>query len=748
MRGDDMTWIFHKAQDVFDQYQDAWDELNKTIDNHVLLDAKFWGTLVQLFADENTLLGISENSQYPGMILVKSTGIGRWSTFQPAQAPIGPILLGNPDDIEGQIRTLLQSLPGYAIGLGITQQDPSFGHVNSVRASQTIEIQDYIQTARIRVEGGFNEYWKTRGSDLKVNMRKRLRRLEREGIRVSLEAYQSPSNVTQCIQHYGELEQLGWKGRGGTAVTAENAQGAFYRNMLEHACRKQEGLIYVLRFNEKTVAQKICLRRNGMVIFLKMAYDETYRRLSPGYILQYMILQRLFEEKQVQGVETYGRVNEGWTNKWTDDFRMMYHLNYFRHVWVRHAKVFVRRFRQKEGLVPSDVEQKTVHSAGVRSGDASIQSNGTVSGVSTSAIGHGNGHGSRIRAPRAREWEIVNAREYFTKYQAQWDELNKRLDNHLLLDSKFVGPLVQYFSTSRTKLAISKDSAYPGMVLLEGIGNGFWQTFQPSQAPIGLIALANKDNLEKQVQGLMASLPGVALGLSITQQDPDYSVFAPFSQFPHLEFVEYITTPRMTLFKSFDEYWKSRGKDLVNNLARRKKRLDENGVQISMSTIRDPEYISPGIQVYGQLEESGWKGLQGTAVSIHNDQGRFYRDMLKNFCVQEEGVIYQLLMDGKPIASDLCIRRNGMFILLKTAYDEEYKKLSPSYLMREEILKRLYFRNSIKVLEFYGRARDWHSKWTEEMRTMSHINFYRHSLVEIGRNALKAGGMWTGKAKT
>ena len=116
--------------------------------------------------------------------------------------------------------------------------------------------------------------------------------------------------------------------------------------------------------------------------------------------------------------------------------------------------------------------------------------------------------------------------------------------------------------------------------------------------------------------------------------------------------------------------------------------------------------------------------------------------MLLNFCSQGEGLIYQFLMDGKPIASDLCLQRHGMLILLKTAYDEQYKKQSPSYLMREEILKRLFFRKKVNVLEFYGRAREWHTKWTDEMRTMFHINFYGHAVIEKGRNALKSGGLW------
>ena len=741
-----MKWKFFPAQESFSRYQEQWDQLNASIDNHVLLNSEFWKSLLTFFSHNQTLLGVSESKEYAGMVLVENVGLGMWSTFQPPQAPIGPILLGNPNNIEGQLRAILRSLPGYALGLGITQQDPSFGHVNAVGIHKTVELKSYVKTARIGLQEDFEQYWNERGSDLKVNIRKRLKRLEREDIRVTLDVHHSPMDVEQCIREYGELEESGWKGRGGTAVTAENVQGEFYKSMLEKACQRNEGLIYSLRFNNKTVAQKICLRRNGMVIFLKMAYDENYRRLSPGYILQYKILQRLFEDQTVHHVETYGRVNEGWTNKWTDDFRTMYHLNYFRYNGVRVATNFLRGIRTR-GMKDVSVSHETLPQALSSQKDKeAILSNGNKSASLQSETRIGIGPEDRF-SRGSQEWEIVNAREGFSKFQDQWDELNQNIDNHLLLDSKFVAPLIQYFSSSQTLLAVSKKSEYPGMVLLERIGKGFWQTFQPSQAPIGLILLANRDNLERQVQDLMTSLPGLTLGLSITQQDPDYSVFSPFRQFDHLEFVEYITTPRITLVNTFDDYWKSRGKDLVGNLVRRKKRLAEKGVNIVIETLRHPAQISEGVQVYGKLEESGWKGEQGTAVSVNNDQGWFYRDMLKNFSAQEEGIIYQLLMDGQPIASDLCLRRNGMFIVLKTTYDEEHKKLSPSFIMREEMLKRLYFRKTIKVLEFYGRARDWHTKWTDEMRTMYHLNFYRHSLVELGRNALKAGGLWTGKVR-
>jgi CelD/BcsL family acetyltransferase involved in cellulose biosynthesis len=235
----------------------------------------------------------------------------------------------------------------------------------------------------------------------------------------------------------------------------------------------------------------------------------------------------------------------------------------------------------------------------------------------------------------------------------------------------------------------------------------------------------------------------LALTMGITQQDPDYTVIRPDRGYRTLEFLDYITTPRISLIDTFEAYWKVRGKDLVGNLARRKKRLDEQGVKISLSVNRTAQSVEEAVRVYGQFEESGWKGADGTAVRADNAQGAFYREMLTRFCHRGEGVIYQLFMDETPIASNLCVERNGMLILLKTAYDEEHKKLSPSYIMLEDMLKRLFAEKNVHVLEFYGRAKEWHKKWTTEERTMYHVNFYRYAMVAPARKFLKNKGLWS-----
>ena len=335
-------------------------------------------------------------------------------------------------------------------------------------------------------------------------------------------------------------------------------------------------------------------------------------------------------------------------------------------------------------------------------------------------------------------WIFQRACDGFDQYRQMWDAINRTQGNHILLDSTFVGLLIRHFSSNETLLGISANSNSPGVVVVTRSRKGFWQTFQPSQAPLGLCVFSDGDNVQDRIQELMRSLPGYAVGFSVLQQDPDYTAFRSLDESEKAEVVDYIRTPRLTLEGNFPDYWKGRGKNLVHTLSRQRRRLAERGIQLELVVDRDPDQVSNCIQEYGQLEAVGWKGREGTAVTAGNHQALFYEELLKNFCSQGEAVIYRLLMNGKTIASDLCLQRDAKMMILKTAYDEGIQGISPGMLMHEEIFKALFCQGKIKVIEFYGRLRDWHTKWTNEVRTMFHVNFYRYDWLAVARRIWKS----------
>ena len=335
-------------------------------------------------------------------------------------------------------------------------------------------------------------------------------------------------------------------------------------------------------------------------------------------------------------------------------------------------------------------------------------------------------------------WIFRNARDAFDEHREKWDEINKRCGNHILLDSVFVGALVRHFASDQTLLGISNDDSKPGMLIVDQVRPGFWQTFQPSQAPLGLILFGNNNGAQKQIARLMCDIPGYCVGFSVTQQDPDFTAFTNLGHSRTAERCDYAETSRIILAGNFGEFWKQTGRYFVDDLRRQTRRLEEQAIRMEFEIERDPIRVAECIRDYARLEGTGWKGREGTAVTAENRQGLFYREIMENFCSRGEGVIYRLLFNGEAVASDLCLERNGMIVVLKIAYDERFQGISPGKFVHREILKCLFEEGKTRALEWYGRIHEWQRRLGSSARTMFHVNFYRNAWVPVARRLIKA----------
>ncbi len=340
-------------------------------------------------------------------------------------------------------------------------------------------------------------------------------------------------------------------------------------------------------------------------------------------------------------------------------------------------------------------------------------------------------------------WDLL-PQDRFEEHRGTWDSLNRANGDHVLLDSCFVRWLLGCFAAPDVLLAVSRDPAAPGVALVEPMGRGRWRTFHPSQAPLGLFVLGPTTDATARARELLRSLPGYPLALSVLHQDPDYTQFGRFDDTQAVETVVYMNTPRLVVKGTFLDYWKQRSRNLVHNLSRQRRRLAERGARLEFRVEREADAAARGIDEYGQLEARGWKGEEGTAVTAANSQGRFYRGVLEEFCERREAVIYRLLLDGQPIAVDLCLERNGTLVILKTAYEQRVATalgISPGLLIHEEIFRSVFAEGRSHTVEFYGRVQDWHRKWTDETRTMYHVNIYRNAWVRRVRGWLKQRGL-------
>jgi CelD/BcsL family acetyltransferase involved in cellulose biosynthesis len=201
--------------------------------------------------------------------------------------------------------------------------------------------------------------------------------------------------------------------------------------------------------------------------------------------------------------------------------------------------------------------------------------------------------------------------------------------------------------------------------------------------------------------------------------------------------LDYIDTARITIRGTFEDYWATRGKNLRTNMKKQRSKLQKEGITPRMETVRAPEQVAEALADYGRLESAGWKAAGGTAIHPDNDQGRFYQAMLENFCRAGRGRILRYWFNERLVAVDLCIEGNGQLIILKTTYDESVSsQYSPAMLLCEEICQDLFSQQQFERLEFYGKVKEWHTRWTDEVRTMYHVNSYRWAALPQLRTLL------------
>jgi hypothetical protein len=100
------------------------------------------------------------------------------------------------------------------------------------------------------------------------------------------------------------------------------------------------------------VATDLCVLDNNTLVILKTTYDETIETSSPAMLMRQEVFQSIFAEKSIRRIEFYGKVMD-WHTKWSDHFRVMYHVNFYPWMFMKTLKSHLSsadlgRFRKAE----------------------------------------------------------------------------------------------------------------------------------------------------------------------------------------------------------------------------------------------------------------------------------------------------------------------------------------------------------------------------------------------------------------
>lgn len=311
----------------------------------------------------------------------------------------------------------------------------------------------------------------------------------------------------------------------------------------------------------------------------------------------------------------------------------------------------------------------------------------------------------------------------------EWNRLNATRGDLPFMTAEAVAAALKTFGTGVERLLVAQEKGQTvALFLLEPKGKFRWQTFQPSQLPLGAWVADAKLPLQALARSLQRGPLGLCLVLSITQVDPWLA--ASEEDTSDTKSGDYIDTGWIDIKGSFEDYWNARGKNLRQNMRKQRNKLGTENITPQLRTWIEAKDMAPALARYGELESLGWKAANGTAIHLDNDQGRFYRELLETAAQRGEAVVYEYLFDERIVAMNLCVRRGGTLVILKTTYDESTQTYSPAFLLSQEATEQLFLAGGIQRVEYYGRLMEWHTKWTENKRTLYHLTSFRWPLVK------------------
>lgn len=152
----------------------------------------------------------------------------------------------------------------------------------------------------------FDEYLAARDGALREIIRRRGRRLEREG-RISYAIVSRPAELEDGIAVYDSVYARSWK--------IPEPYPAFQTTLMRNACREGVLRLGICRIDGAPVAVQLWIAWHGRATVLKLAHDEAAKSFSAGSLLTAWMIGRLMRDDAITQID-FGRGDDPYKRLW------------------------------------------------------------------------------------------------------------------------------------------------------------------------------------------------------------------------------------------------------------------------------------------------------------------------------------------------------------------------------------------------------------------------------------------------
>ncbi len=130
------------------------------------------------------------------------------------------------------------------------------------------------------------------------------------------------------------------------------------------------------------------------------------------------------------------------------------------------------------------------------------------------------------------------------------------------------------------------------------------------------------------------------------------------------------------------------GAKKLKELRRQRNRLAEHGA-VHFDIARTPEDVAAAVEMFLNLEASGWKAKRGTALVQDEGDAAFIRRAAVALAATGQCEIISLSAGKTPVAAGIVLRHGDRAFFFKLGVDERFAKFSPGVQLTLELTRHL-----------------------------------------------------------
>lgn len=229
------------------------------------------------------------------------------------------LLYDGQESLAALVEQLADAGGPFALGR-VREDSPTIAAIQSRFAGKAhVQLRPQIGYPYIDLDASWADPEQKLNAKRRSDLRRARRRAEEAGTVTTEIVAPRPDQVDALLDEAFAVEMKSWKGQDGTAMACDSDEAAFCRAYARAACRHGVLRLCFLRIDGVPAAMHVAMVHGGGFWLLKIGYDESFARCSPGMLLIRDSIAYAVE----QGLKTYEFLgkSEAWIEMWSRDVR-------------------------------------------------------------------------------------------------------------------------------------------------------------------------------------------------------------------------------------------------------------------------------------------------------------------------------------------------------------------------------------------------------------------------------------------